>query len=152
MTLRSRAQARMCGPGQRRNPSLAGFSDTGEMTGPIAFFCNGADHPLVIWGTSTKQFMLGKSPSNLGHPLTSSTLLPLLEPQPQNEKKKTMALLSTDSDIANTLNGPENGKQQDRLSDIGAMELKIALSREQEFRSSFLDQISKTCVAVWTVI
>lgn len=94
--------------------------------------------------------MLGKSPSNLGHPLTSSTLLPLLEPQPQNEKKKknTMALLSKDFDIVNTLNGPENGKQQDRLSDISAMELKIALSREQEFRSSFLDQISKTCVAV----
>lgn len=68
MTLRSRAQARMCGPDQRRNLSLTGFSNMGEMTGPIAFLCNGADHLPVVSDTSIKQFMRGKSPSNLASP------------------------------------------------------------------------------------
>lgn len=59
-----------------------------------------------------------------------------------------MALLFIDCDIANTLNGSENGELQDRLSDIGAVELKIATSRAQEFWSLFLDQILKTHVRV----
>lgn len=74
----------------------------------------------------------GNPPPTSRHPLTSSTLPPLLELQPQNEKVKTVSLLFKDCDIANTVNGSEHG-----LSDIGAMELRLQRAQDRSSGAHF---------------